>query len=202
MKRLFNYILASMLLFIIGSYVAESQALYFYKIFDDKFSTMRIQWIGRSGMGDSLEVPWNQFQLTENGVSKTSTITMDCSAKPIPETSVLFLLDVSVSMNEEIDAIKHETKLDWIRYAVNAFIDSLNFTGDTKISLVFFTNGTKWSESSIPCEGFKGEADTAVMRRALEKVKIGLGKTDYELAFFGPTIKPFIELQGRVQQLH
>lgn len=178
---------------------AFSQATYFYKMFDDKFPTMRIQWIARNGIGDSLAVPWEQFHIIENGVEKP--IIFDCSEKPIPETSVLFLIDCSVSMQDIVDTKTNEKKWDWAKFGVNAFLDSIKFNGDTKIQLVFFANGTKYAEVTPPCDGWRPGTDLELMRKALEQVKTGLGKTDFSLALYGTNIRPFLEMKNRPEDI-
>ncbi len=178
-------------------YESYSQAIYFYKIFDDRFPTMRVQWIARQDGGDSLRIPWDQFRITENDISKTETIKMDCGEKPLPETSVLLLIDASTSMAEKLDPKTNESMLDWVRFAVYDFLDSLKFMGDTKVSLVFFANGTKWADGQTPCVGWKGASDVETMKKAIETVKYSPGKTDFGLAFYGTSIRPFHELMNR-----
>lgn len=185
------------LLISLFSYETYSQAIYFYKIFDDRFPTMRIQWIARQDGGDSLRLPWDQFRITENNISKTETIQIDCGEKPLPETSVLLLIDASTSMAEKLDPKSNETILDWVRFAVYDFLDSLKFIGDTKVSMVFFANGTKWADGQTPCVGWKGGSDVETIKKAIETVKYSPGKTDFALAFYGTTIRPFHELMNR-----
>ncbi len=195
-KNLGTHFIIILILFLF-SYQAYTQAIYFYKIFDDRFPTMRIQWIARQDGADSLRLPWDQFRISENNIPKTETITVDCGEKPIPETSVLLLIDASISMAEKLDPKTNETKLDWVRLAVYDFLDSLKFIGETKVSMVFFANGTKWADGQTPCVGWKGGDDIETMKKAIETVKYSPGKTDFGLAFYGTTIRPFHELMNR-----
>lgn len=196
MKFRILHVLSGLIVFLCANQLF-SQAIYFYEVFDDQFPVMRATYIARDGKGDSLAFPWDQWHLSENGESLDSRINIDCKKKPIPGTSVFFLLDYSTSMTEKIDELTGETKLDWMKYAVNAFLDSLKFVNNTQVAMGFFANGTKWSETNPPCVGFKTAPEDSLLRRAMDHAKIMGGKTDFSLAFFGTNMRPFLELANR-----
>lgn len=89
------------------------------------------------------DVNVDQFAVSENGIFLNKTdLKIDCfPSQDIPEMSVVLVVDKSGSMTEPFDKEKpNETPWERVKDGVEAFVNTVQFVGRTKVALVSLSN--------------------------------------------------------------
>jgi hypothetical protein len=140
------------------------------------FPTMKVMFSAKTAAGkDYNNITVDDFDVLEDGVSMDPTLSIDCSEiEGYPPLVVHFMLDASQSMGD--DAGNGQTKLQWVKEGVTAFLDTIHLDPPSEIAALSFGGIIKQNS---------GWTDEDSLRRWLDKsLKTEFGSTD-----FGP---PFV----------
>lgn len=119
----------------------------------------------------------SDFTVTENGVSMTNGLSVQCStAVNDPSVSVVLVIDISESMNERMS--NGRTKLEWMKNGAKNFINSLVFNGTTQCAIITF-NGQSYILSDF-------QTTARPLNEAIDSIQFGLGATNYEAPLIDP----------------
>jgi|GEM_PF-661905 len=119
----------------------------------------------------------SDFTVTENGVSMTNGLSVQCStAVNDPSVSVVLVIDISESMNERMS--NGRTKLEWMKNGAKNFINSLVFNGSTQCAIITF-NGQSYILSDF-------QTTSRPLNEAIDSIQFGLGATNYEAPLIDP----------------
>ncbi len=119
------------------------------------------------------------FNVIDNGTDVNESLGVECKMREVdPEVSVVLVLDKSTSMNEIIDDEGGETRWNWIEQAVEAFVNKLNFVGETRVAVVTFAE-----RAALACPFTNQPQEILDSLEIAGKVLYGL--TNYNSPFLG-----------------
>lgn len=187
MKKSLHNSLLMLMFFGILSISAFSQAYHVYKIDPSGFPTIKASFLAKTQLGADVPASELVFSLTENGVNYP--ITVNCDKKPdTPGVSIVFVLECTSSMNDEKPDGK-ESKLTWLKAALDKFADSLYFANGTKVAIVKFGG-----ESSVHTNFVTTRDDLHKNVSGANPILAVTGPADFNKAFNGPSAYPFTML--------
>ncbi len=176
-KKITLFLTLITVIFSAGIFEAYGFARHIYEIDNSGFPIIKAHLIAANMDGDDLDLKPEDFEVTDNGESRTETITIDKSKKPdTPSVSVLLVLDVSTSLSEN-------NKFEMMKNGVKAFADSLKWKPGTRVGVVTFVNQSK----NPPVHG-GFQTDPQKIHEIMGRIDIEQGRTNHLSAIQGPHI--------------
>ncbi len=162
--------------FLLSNALINAQQLNIYNFDTTQFPTMKVMFSARTMAGNEYNnITVDNFDVWENGILMDPTLSIDCNeVEEYPPVAVHFMLDASASMGD--DAGDGQSRLKWIEYGMNAFLDTLHLVAPSQVAALTFAGLIK---------NFSGWVDSDSMRKWITSaLKVEFGSTD-----FGP---PFV----------
>ena len=167
-------------LVILGSLATRAQVFNVYNVDASAFPKITADYVALDGAGapiTNLTAADFLVRETPNGLAtRDLSATVKHNCKDIttdPQASILIIMDRSFSMIDKIDG-GNKRRWDYARDAVKAFVSNVNFTGETRVSVVSFASNY---ETWVPWTNNPNE-----IRDTLDKREPG-GVTNYRAPF-------------------
>ena len=183
-KNYFRLVITAFIAALLFAGTAFSQSMFFYNPDITKYPEVKVRFQGYNAVGNPFELVNTDFNVQEKGKSMNETVKVDFSKKPdTPSVSIIIMMDVSGTMNKPAPN-SDESKLEWMKKAVRAFIDSLYFVNNTRVALVTFESGSRLHRDyQTTREGVGDYVDGHNPPKT-----IGAGLRDFKRAFLGPEV--------------
>lgn len=164
----------------VGITSAQAQIFNVYNVNASAFPKITADYVALDALGNPLtNLTAADFSIREtpNGVPTrdlTPTLKHNCvDITTDPQASILIILDRSFSMNDKVQPL-NKRRWDYARDAVKAFVGNVNFTGETRVSVVSFASNY---ETWVPWTNNPNE-----IRDTLDRREPG-GVTNYRAPF-------------------
>lgn len=184
MNKLYSFCIVSLLALCCSSTVV-AQTLSVYNVDYSAFPKITASYLAFDANGQ----PYTGLQGTDFRVEETaagggvtplsSTIIHDCKTTTTdPEASIIIVVDRSYSMDQVVEGTNTK-RWDYTRNAINAFVNKIKFTGETRVAVLGFAGNLElfndWGDKPGP------------IRDTLQR-KNPIGGTDYREPFASPGI--------------
>ncbi len=183
LKNYYHLLLLTIAAAFILTAPAFSQSIYFYEPDISEFPTVKVRLQAQNAVGNPFQLVNTDFDVKENGESMNETVNIDCSPKPdTPAVAVIVMIDVSGSMTEELAPDSDQTKIEWAKYALRKFVDSLFFINGTRVAFVAYEGANRLHR---PYQ-FSADALYDFIDGSNPPKTLGTGDTYFKRAFLGP----------------
>ncbi len=114
------------------------------------FPRVRSQFIAIDQWGNQYQnLQPSDFSVRENGRSMQASLQVTCEeSKDDPTANIVLIVDKSTSMLEIVDRTTNETRWDWVKEGVRAFVTQFPFNPPSSVALVSFA-GEAYLESDF-----------------------------------------------------
>lgn len=127
-----------LLLIFLAAYTAQAQTFSVSEINTSEFPRVKAAITVTDYFGNPIEdLTVDDFVVHEDGVNMEPTLALNCADSiTSPEVSIVLVLDQSTSMRD--DAGNGERYWDWVKQGASSFINSIDYTGRTKVAMISF----------------------------------------------------------------
>lgn len=180
MKKMIMFFVLLGLFLIGGPRDSYSQARFIFDIDPSDFPAIKGTLVPYNMFGLNLHLEDGFFDVTENGESMNATVRIDSSKKAeFPGASIIFLIDISSSMNTQTPDNPSILYFDWLKHGVHLALDSLKFVNGTEVAILPFFSAVH--EATFP--GF--HTDTAKLHQNVRGLQLRPGRPDLYEVFNG-----------------